>query len=66
MGMDGGAKSPVVTVERFSTESGIPVSALKRLIASGRLRSVRLPGVRQQLVLRADVERLVVMALDAQ
>ncbi len=66
MGMDGGAKSPVVTVERLSIESGIPASAWKRLIAAGRLRSVRLPGVRQQLVLRADVERLVVMALDAQ
>lgn len=54
------------TVQRAAEETGIPLYTLRRLIDQGLLRSVRITGFRKPLIFRADLERLVVTALDMQ
>lgn len=55
-----------LTIEKATAETGIPESVFRRLVAEGRLRSVRISGVRRALLFRADLERLVAAALEMQ
>jgi len=50
----------LLTVKQAAAETGLPVSTIYGLIATGRLAEVRLPdvGARRVWLLRKDIEQL--------
>ena len=53
----------VATVAKISAETGVPASTYWRLIRQGRLRGIRIRGVRDTLISRRDLELLVAEAI---